>query len=103
MYYDGKGVPQDFTMAAQLMRKAAEQSHIPLCQQIVGNNYHHGEGVARGMRKAKACPKTRPMQLNGLRPQQRTALPTPKEYWASATPTAGAFPRATLLLICGPT
>lgn len=44
MYYDGRGVPQDYTKAAKWYRKAAEQGYN-ISQLKLGLMYHTGQGV----------------------------------------------------------
>ena len=43
-YYDGKGVPQDYTQAAFWWHKAAEQGDAD-AQYNLGDSYHDGQGV----------------------------------------------------------
>ena len=44
IYYDGKGVPQDYKEALVWFRKAAEQNNAS-AQAILGIMYHYGKGV----------------------------------------------------------
>src|SRR6266567_2745937 len=44
LYYDGKGVNQDFQQSAKWIRKAAEQE-LADAQLALGNFYFDGEGV----------------------------------------------------------
>jgi len=44
MYYQGKGVPQDFKTAMKWFRQSAEQGS-PFAQQSLGDMYRKGEGV----------------------------------------------------------
>jgi len=51
MYYDGNGVPQDYTEAAKWYRKAAEQG-LDDAQNYLGVLYENGEGVSKDTAKA---------------------------------------------------
>jgi hypothetical protein len=44
MYYNGRGVPQDYAKAAKWFRRAAEQGYAP-AQYNLGVTYRKGEGV----------------------------------------------------------
>jgi TPR repeat protein len=44
LYFFGRGVPQNYVMAAKWQRLAAEQSNVPFFQQWVGNNFLYGRG-----------------------------------------------------------
>ena len=44
MYFDGRGVPQDYAKAVRWYRRAAEQGHAN-AQFNLGNMYFHGRGV----------------------------------------------------------
>ena len=44
MYYEGKGVPQDYAEAARWLKKAVEQGH-DIVQHALGYLYEHGLGV----------------------------------------------------------
>ena len=43
-YFEGKGVPQDYTKAAEWYRKAAEQGNTD-AQFVLGAMYYKGQGV----------------------------------------------------------
>ena len=51
MYYDGKGVPQDYKQAITWFRKAAEQGHA-YAQFSLGSMYHEGNGVPQDYKQA---------------------------------------------------
>jgi len=51
LYFDGKGVPQNFTEAAKWYRKAAEQGNAP-CQGLLGAMYFDGKGVPQNFTEA---------------------------------------------------
>src|SRR5262245_16483674 len=44
VYYDGRGVPQNYTEAAQWYRRASDQGH-PMAQYNLGYMYAYGQGV----------------------------------------------------------
>jgi TPR repeat protein len=47
MYFFGRGVPQNYAIAAKWHRLAAEQSNEPFFQQMVGHNFLYGRGEPR--------------------------------------------------------
>jgi len=51
LYYEGKGVPQDYRQAKQLFEEAAKQGHAG-AQTNLGTIYLHGEGAPRSDRMA---------------------------------------------------
>ena len=51
MYADGKGLKQDYKMAAKWYRKAAEQGYAK-AQKKLGNFYTFGKGVKQDYKKA---------------------------------------------------
>ena len=51
MYYEGIGVPQDYTEAAKWYRLAAEQGGVD-AQYLLGYMYRHGMGVLQGYTEA---------------------------------------------------
>ena len=50
-YADGNGVPQDYSKAAEYLRKSAEQGYAP-AQTGLGSCYAHGEGVKQDYTEA---------------------------------------------------
>ena len=52
MYYEGKGVKQDYAEAVKWYRKAAEQGNAN-AQFYLGVNYYKGQGVKRNLSEAK--------------------------------------------------
>jgi len=96
MYYQGKGVPQDYAEAVRRYRKAADQGHA-WAQDGIGYMYSQGKGVpqdyaeaARWYRKAADQGDTRAQRILGLR--TRPGAPT-KMYLSLA------FVGSVLLLI----
>lgn len=57
MYYDGKGVPQDYKQAITWFRKAAEQGDAS-AQYNLGHMYHGGRGVPQDYKQAYAWAST---------------------------------------------
>ncbi|WP_275113977.1 tetratricopeptide repeat protein [Psychromonas antarctica] len=51
IYFNGKGVPQDYKQAAMWYRKAAEQGHAQ-AQYDLGSMYSNGKGVVQDDKKA---------------------------------------------------
>ena len=51
MYRNGRGVPEDYSRAAQWFGKAAEKGHAR-AQLLLGMMYHQGDGVAQNSLKA---------------------------------------------------
>ena len=52
MYYNGEGVDEDFVLAAQWYRKAADQG-CGIAQYNLGVCYHNGQGVCQSLDQAK--------------------------------------------------
>lgn len=50
-YYDGRGVPQDYSEAVKWFRKSAEQGNI-LAQNSLGECYNAGKGVVKDLYEA---------------------------------------------------
>ena len=53
LYYEGRGVPQDYAEAAKLMRQAADQGHAE-AQATLGALYQSGRGVLQDYGQAAA-------------------------------------------------
>ena len=52
MYYNGKGVRQNYKKAVELYRKAANQG-VASAQYNLGIMYYHGQGVRQNKSRAK--------------------------------------------------
>ncbi|WP_373874001.1 tetratricopeptide repeat protein, partial [Aeromonas caviae] len=57
MYYDGRGVPQDYKQSVMWFRKAAEQGDMD-AQYNLGHMYHGGRGVPQDYKQAYAWAST---------------------------------------------
>jgi uncharacterized protein len=51
MYYNGRGVPQDYTQAAQWFSKAADQGDA-VAQSNLGNMHYFGDGIPQNYAEA---------------------------------------------------
>lgn len=52
MYYDGRGVKQDYEESVHWLRKSAEQGSV-LAQYSLGKMYKYGVGVEKNMDEAR--------------------------------------------------
>jgi hypothetical protein len=113
MYVAGKGVPEDFTKAAEMFRKAAEGG-LASAQVYLGSMYRYGKGVPRDSELAaiwaptrgiptektisgtctsvaRGCPATTGKQQNGSkRRRNRITLPE-NSTWDGDTKMDGVF------------
>ena len=70
LYYDGKGVKQDYKKASELYNKACEMNNAKGCYHL-GYLYNFGEGVKQDYKKAselynKACEMNNALGCNNL-------------------------------------
>ena len=84
MYYDGNGVPQDYTEAVKWYRKAAEQGN-DAAQWNLGYNYFYGKGVSQDYSEAvkwyrKAAEQGYASAQNSLGYMYATGKGVPQDY-----------------------